>query len=114
MTVTIKVKKSQVKPILAATFPGYKGRTITVEFKPTVTFWNTNWSGGSKNSYVAVSSDGRSAKLNVPAPWVNIAEGQTVELPQYALIVEHSHFCGKDVGITIYAHPAHLPKWLPG
>ena len=113
MNERIKVKKSQVKPILAATFPEYKGRTINVEFASTVTFYDTNWGGGSRNSYVAVSSDGRTAQLNVPAPWLNVVEGQSIEMPEYAMIVEHSIFCGKDCGITIYAHPALLPKWLP-
>jgi len=110
----IKVKKSQVKPILQATFPDYKGRTIKVEFANEVTFWDTNWGGGSRNSYAAVKSDGRTANLNVPAPWNNPVEGTTVEVPRDALIVKHSIFCGKDLGITIYANPIHLPKWLPG
>ena len=108
----IKVKKSEVKDILKATFPNYKGRTFEVEFAPTITFWDTNWGGGSRNSYAAVASDGRTAHLNVPAPWENPVEGKTVDVPENLLIVKHTIFCGKDLGITIYANPAHLPKWL--
>lgn len=112
MNQTMKVKKAQVKDILAATFPGYKGRTFKVEFAPTVTFHDTNWGGGSRNKYIAVKSDGRTAMLHVPAPWVNTIEGKTIDLPKDVLMVKHTVFCGKDLGITIYASPVHLPKWL--
>ena len=93
-------------------FPEYKGRKFAVEFTPTVTFYDTNWGGGSRNVYTAVSSDGRTATLSVPAPWINTVEGKTIEMPVDVLIVKHSFFCGKDMGITIYASPLHMPKWL--
>ena len=112
MNQAIKVRKAQVKDILAATFPEYQGRKFRVEFAPTVSFYDTNWGGGSRNVYVAVGSDGRTVRLNVPAPWVNTVEGTTMEMPQNILIVKHTIFCGKDLGITIYASPVHLPKWL--
>lgn len=109
----IKLRKAQCKDILAATFPGYTGRKFAVEFTEKVCFYNTNWSGGSKNTYAAISSNGRTATLNVTtAPWDNPIEGATVELPLHVLIVKHCIFCGKDLGITIYAHPCHLPKWI--
>ena len=109
----MKINKSQVRPILEATFPEYRGRTFKVEFVPTITFYNTNWGGGSRNKYAAIGSDGRTARLSVPAPWVNPVEGKTIEIPTNVLVVKHTIFCGKDLGITIYAHPAHMPKWLP-
>jgi len=112
MNQTITITKKQAEQILKATYPNYGGRKIKVEFSNKVYFYDTNWGGGSRNTYVAVRSDGKSAKLNVPAPWVNIVEGTSVELPADVLIVEHSIFCGKDCGITIYANPVHLPKWL--
>lgn|SRR3990167_4216189 len=111
--VTVKVSKSQVAGILAATFPKYRGRKFKVAFQECLTFWDTNWSGGTRNSYAAVRADGEISHLAVPAPWVNPVEGMTVEIPVDVLVVKHSIFCGKDCGITIYAHPTHLPKWLP-
>ena len=110
----IKANKAQVRAILDATFPEYRGRKFKVEFTETVTFHDTNWAGGTKNTYVAITSYGRGiARLNVPAPWCNTVEGETRELPLEVLIVKHCIFCGKDLGITIYAHPAHMPKWIP-
>jgi hypothetical protein len=41
-----------------------------------------------------------------------MVEGATVELPADAMIVTHAMCCGQDCGITIYAHPCHLPKWI--
>jgi hypothetical protein len=34
-------------------------------------------------------------------------------MPPNVIVVEHSIFCGKDVGITIYVRPANLAKLLP-
>jgi len=113
MNPTIKANKAQVRAILDATFPEYRGRKFKVEFTETVTFSDTNWGGGTKNTYVAISTYGRGvARLNVPAPWLSTVEGKTMELPREVLVVKHTIFCGKDLGITIYAHPGHLPKWL--
>lgn len=108
----IKLKKAQVKDILTATFPGYTGRKFIVEFTESITFYNTNWSGGSRNEYAAINANGHMATLNVPAPWVNPVEGKTIDLPPDVLIVRHTFFCGRDLGITIYAHVSNLPKWL--
>lgn len=108
----INVPRSKVKALLAATFPDYKGRKIAVEFCTKLTFYNTNWDGGSRNYYHAVAADGRHSRLSVPAPWANPVEGATVEMPTEALVIERSIFCGQDCGVTIYAHPTHAPKWL--
>lgn len=108
----IKLNAKQYRPVVSAAFPQYKGRTVNIEFRNTLTFNDTNWGGGSHNSYATVSADGKARHLIVPAPWGNAVEGKTVEMPTNVLVVEHSIFCGQDCGITIYAHPCHMPKWL--
>lgn len=108
----LKVTRKQVEPIIKATFPTYRGRKISVCFTDKVTFSDTNWGDGSRNFYAALRSDGRNARLHVPAPWVNPIEGMTIDLPADVLIIEHSIFCGQDCGIRIYAHPVNAPKWL--
>lgn len=108
----MKLTTKQAKPITKLVFPDYRGRTYRLEFAETVTFWDTNWGGGTRNSYAAVRADGQSACLSVPAPWVNPVEGQTIKLPPHVLMVKHTIFCGKDMGITISAHPSYAPKWL--
>lgn len=112
MNPTVKITRKQAKPILDATFPEYTGRKITVEFAERVTFYDTNWGDGTRNFYHGLRADGSSKRLVVPAPWVNPVEGKTMELPADVLIVEHAIFCGRDCGITIFAHPTYAPKWL--
>jgi hypothetical protein len=112
MTNPMKLSKKQYGKLVAAAFPEYHGRKVKLVFAAQVTFYDTNWDGGTVNKYVAVASDGRTAKLNAPAPWCNPIEGQTFEMPVDAMLLERSYFCGQDGGITIYAHPSHLPKWL--
>jgi len=108
----LKLNTKQAKPIVGQVFPNYKGRKFRIEFTKTVTFHDTNWGGGTRNYYAAVTADGRAGNMHVPAPWVNPVEGKTVPLPPDVLLVEHAIFCGKDLGIRIYANPCHLPRWL--
>jgi len=109
---TIKLKKAQVKDILCATFPNYKGRSYSITFQDKITFYNTNWGGGSRNQYRLIRSDGKTAGLPISAPWANPVEGKTVDIPENVMVVQNSVFCGKSVGVTIYANTCHLPKWL--
>lgn len=112
----MQVSKQDIEPLINATFPQYKGRKFRVEAKDKVTLYDLNWGGGSRNQYHAVTLDGRAVgngeKFNQAAPWRNNAEGSTVDIPQGFAIVEHSIFCGKDVGITVYLNPADMPKYL--
>jgi len=112
MEQSIKVKRSEVKEIIDATFPEYTGRKISVVFTDKVQMYDLNWSGGTRNQFAALSTDGRMAKPHVPAPWANPFEGQTVSVPVDAVIVKRAYFCGHDSGITIYANPAQAPKWV--
>lgn len=52
--------------------------------------------------------------LDVPAPWINSAEGQTVPVPVGVIIVQHTQYCGKDLGLTFYVNSENAPKWLEG
>lgn len=112
MSQSVKVKKTEAWPLVSKTFPDYTGRKFKVKFAEKLTFWDTNWDGGSRNVYAAVSIDGRTGRFSAPAPWVNPLEGKIVELSPSFAVVEHSTFCGHDMGITIHLHPSHAPKWL--
>lgn len=109
---TIKAKKADVKPLLKVTFPEYRGRKFKVEFTDKVTFYDTNWGGGTRNEYAFVKNTGENVFLDVPAPWENAYEGQTVEMRQDVYVVCHTIFCGSDLGITVYSHPDNMPKWI--
>jgi len=112
MNQTIRTTRKQAASILNATFPEYRGHKVTVEFTDKVHIYDTNWGGGTKNTYKAIAGNGRLTTVFVPAPWENMIEGTSYPLGTNVLVVMHSHFCGKDCGITIFANPIHLPKWL--
>jgi hypothetical protein len=113
MNPTIKATKKQVASVVARTFPNYHGRKFVVEVAERVTFYDTNWSGGTCNKYAAVTRDGQTGFFTAPAPWVNALEGQTVDLPVDVVVVAHEYYCGQDCGLRFYVHPDALPKLLP-
>ena len=112
MNKSIKISTKQAKPILQKTFPQYKGRKIRVELANKVYIHDTNWSGGTRNKYMALQSNGDFNAYNAPAPWVNKEEGKAIDMVPGMMIVMHTIFCGKDIGITIYIHPSNAPKWI--
>lgn len=104
------------RPVIDAAFPGYTGRKVRIEFCLQVTLYDLNWSGGTKNTYAVVSNTGSgfsSRYVPAPAPWDNPYEGMVVKLTPNILIVEHTQFCGKDLGIRIYAHQDYAHLLLP-
>ena len=114
MNQPIKVSRKSVKPILDSTFPDYRGHKVRVQFAESVTLYDLNWSGGTRNQYASVRVDGRIGHVsNAAPPWDNPIEGLSVRIPVDTLIVQHSDFCGHDCGITIYAHPSLAPRFLP-
>lgn len=111
-TPAVKVARRQVWALVGRVFPEYAGRKFAVQFAERVTFYDTNWEGGSRNTYAFLRADGKTARLYVPAPWVNVTEGASVDLVPDVLVVQHSVCCGVDEGITIYAHPSNAPRLL--
>ena len=112
-TTSIKLTTKQARPIVSKAFPSYSGRRFRIEFTDKVSVHDTNWGGGTCNAYVVLNANGNTNRVTVPAPWLNLVEGKTYPLGPDVLVIVHSIFCGKDLGIIIYAHPSHLPKWLP-
>lgn len=104
---TIKVKKAEIRPILEASFPQYAGRRFEVVLAETCYLSDTYWSGGTRSQYVFVPMDGRNVRKldSLQNPWESKVEGSTVKMSVDFVIVEHSVFCGQDMGIKIHAHP---------
>lgn len=104
---TNKVKKSELPAEILAAFPDYKGRKFAVCLTDRVTFSDLHWGGGTRNSYKLVPLvEGATAEaLTVGLPWNSPTEGATVALPAGFAVVEHSYFCGRDVGLRVYVNP---------
>ena len=104
-----KLKSSDfLKDIVRRTFPDYKGRTYRLYKQASVTLSDLNWSGGTRSWYAAVNV----ADMNVghlvwnkhPMDPKN-PEGTRIDIPPNMIVVEHSHFCGKDMGLKFYVNP---------
>ena len=112
----MRIKKSDIRSILAATFPEYKGRTfkLAVISKPDDFCLGDNmWDGGTRSYYAAFDlTSGRAAQ--VPASrYGKDNPHPTVAIPHGLLIVEHSIFCGQDCGITVHVREDNMAKLLP-
>lgn len=85
------------RQIVKAAFPEFKGRKISIDFSGTVTFWDTNWSGGTRSYFKAIHlSTGKTQGLAIPAPWINVIEGKG------CAVVELRHFCGQPPTARVY------------
>ena len=114
MTDTIKVLRAEVRAVVDASFPAYRGRSFRVVPSGRVTFADLHWDGGTRSEYKAVRlAGGRAAELSIGLPWASPTEGRTVDIPPGFVVVEHSQFCGKDCGINIYCHPGDVGAMLP-
>ena len=113
----IHVKPNDVLQIVSATFPEYHGMKVKIQAAERVTLSDLNWSGGTRSQYRGCTLDGRKTggadTGNMQPPWANQYEGAVVPIPPGMCLVMHSHFCGKDSGLTIYVHPSDMPKYLP-
>ena len=98
-----KETKQLVKALAKMAYPDYNGRKFSVEV--TRSYYLSNyWDGGSRNYCVAV--DLSTGKIVDPSeesknPFTNSAH-TCVVVPQGVGILEHSFYCGKDMGIRLY------------
>lgn len=94
------------KSIVKAAFPEYRGRKITSKIGELVNVTGTYWDGGSRNEFVAVELatmrvQPMAAALRDPVELGGMRGGK-VAVPVGYAIVEHSIFCGRDVGCVVY------------
>ncbi len=111
----MKARKQDIAPLLAATFPDYRGRRFFVEAASSITLYDLNWCEGVRNAYRAVTLDGvglgadKLANMNATAPWKNYAEGSVCSVPVGLVVACHS-YRGMHESVTFYINPADMPK----
>ena len=112
----LEFKTKDLKPLVKATFPKYRKRKVYINVTSKITFYDVNWSGGTKAEYRACTVEGKpiKAKVNmgISAPWNNPFEGLQIDIPVGAVITESGYFCGHKRAITFHVHPDSLPKML--
>ena len=111
-----KLKAKDFKSIIKATFPKYRKRSVYIKASDTVTFYDLNWSGGTKADYRACKTDGtpleRQVDMGMMAPWENPYEGKTVNIPKGCVVVEGGFFCGKERILYITFNPLDAPRQI--
>lgn len=106
MRTKLNLSNPEVKKVIKATFPNYRGRKVFFSTDIPNYELRSYWDGGSRDYYVFFQpATGKTWNLgsnhpffeaNKPAP---LAEA----MPENVCLVRHTIFCGKDCGITIYA-----------
>ena len=108
-------KEDGVKALAQAAYPAYGGRIFKFEARDSVALSGSYWDGGSRSSYVGINLETRKS---VAVPQFDPPQfGGPIETPKVVLrpnfaIVEHSFFCGKDMGLTFYIHPSDAPQMI--
>ena len=104
-----------IQDIIKATFPDYHGRKVQLSFNPPKRL-DSYWSGGSKTSYTFYHLDTKKVyAVETNHPFFEARMPRNLEdglLPRL-LLIAHVIFCGKDMGITIYANVKDLAPILP-
>lgn len=93
----------------------YNGRMFELEQCESVTLNNACWSGGTKSDYMAINLDTgevSKAKSTISNPFKYPMPVKIV-IPPRTVIVSHRYFCGKDMGLKIYARGEDITPLLP-
>ena len=109
------INRKQVPSIILAVFPDYNGHKFEFQVTQKITLANAYWDGGSRSFYKAVNLLNGQITEAHPAlsnPY-QCPTSPTIDLPKDTAIIEHSIFCGRDCGITIYLHPDNAATLLP-
>ena len=103
-----------IRKIISQTFPGYRGRSIKLS-TDIPSRLDSYWDGGSRDSYCFYSLDeNKSLSVHSNHPYFESGQPSVLKrLPDRIVLVKHCIFCGKDLGITIYANESDLTPMLP-
>lgn len=112
---TVYLDPKQVPTQLAA---GYTGKKFKARVTESVHIPMTAglWDGGSCDTYRVVRiADGAAMMPTAEgaAPWDNERKARDIKLEPGFCVIEHSIFCGKDMGLTFHVHPADAAPLLP-
>jgi hypothetical protein len=114
-SIKVSVTDPLVKRIVMATFPSYRGRKISIVPQRYPLNCKSYWDGGSRDYFAFLRLD-TFAVAPMPAQSAfdrDIRGAESVTLPAGVICVEHSIFCGRDVGIRIHCNPENLVSMLP-
>jgi hypothetical protein len=103
-----------VKKVALTAYPNYKGRKFSIKVTNNPIDVRSYWDGGSRNYYTFLRLDNMQI-WQVPQQSMydmKISGANKVQLVPGMICVEHTYFCGKDLGIIIHVHADNAPKRL--
>jgi len=104
----------EVKALAHQAFPGYNGRKFKLDNSGYKVNLTSHWDGGSRDQFVVLQL-GTNATKAIPqnGTMFDRVSVDDVDIPVGFVIVEHSIFCGKDLGITFHVNPETAIGFLP-
>jgi len=112
----MKTNDASVKRIAQKAYPEYRGRKFYLIPQSYPLDCRSCWDGGSRTYFRFVRLVDMQVSGQVPAQSAfdkPISGLEAVTIPEGFVCVTHSIFCGRDSGLTVYAHPDNLAKLLP-
>jgi hypothetical protein len=109
------LERKDVPQVVLNAFPDYNGKKFRLSVCDSVDLHNAYWDGGSRTEYRAVKLDTgeiSSANPQITNPF-RVPSAPSVEIPARTVIVAHIIFCGKDVGLEIFARAEDVAPMLP-
>ena len=104
----------EARKLFRSAFPSYNGRKFQLRGVDGPVDLRSYWDGGSRDYYALVRFDG--AVLDMPAQSAfdpAVPSAGAYNIPEGVAVVEHSIFCGKDMGLTIIVPQSRLAAFLP-
>ena len=102
--------------LMRTAYPGYRGRKFKVSTIEGSVNLQSSWQGGSRNYYILIdlATSQTSPVMPAQSQFDTPVKGlDAVTLPPHAGVVEHSIFCGKDMGLTLVIGPNNATQFLP-
>ncbi len=106
--IRISYADPRVKRVIQDCFPAYRGRKVRLStYIPKQI--DSYWDGGSRDYFCWYQPTTRKIfHVHSNHPFFEANQPRVINeetIPEDVLLVEHSIFCGKDVGITIHVKP---------
>ena len=103
-----------VSTLAKLSFPDYHGKKFKIVTLTGPITIASYWSGGSRDYWTFIRIEDMEVKslpIELGNPFVGPA--RETEIPRGYMAVKHSYYCGKDMGLTFYAHPENVTRFLP-
>ena len=102
----------EIKEIVKACYPDYKGRKYKLGTFEHPMNLDSYWDGGTRYYYAFYDLQTKKVlEVHSNHPFFEAGKPRRLtRLPADTLLVEHCIFCGKDAGVRIYANPENLLK----